>query len=54
MVSPIHGYTVLDINATVNQHCDISPNLSASNGLTGCATVAPYFDIGNTVALNVL
>ena len=54
MVSPIHGYTVLDINATVNQHWDISPNLSASNGLTGCDTVAPYFDTGNTVALNVL
>ena len=47
---PIHGCTMLDINATVNLHQDISPNLSAANGLTGCDTVAPYFYTGNTVA----
>ena len=43
MVSPIHGRTVIDINATVNQHQEIIPGLLAAHGLTGCDTVAPYF-----------
>ena len=54
MVSPIHGRSMIDINATVNQHRDIIPNLLAAHGLTGCDTVAPYFGIGKSVALNVL
>ena len=54
MVSPIHGRSMIDINATVNQHHDITPNLLAAHGLTGCDTVAPYFGIGKSVALNVL
>ena len=54
MVSPIHGRSVIDINATVSQHRDIIPNLLAAHGLTGCETVAPYFGIGKSVALNVL
>ena len=54
MISPIHGRSVIDINATVNQHHYIIPNLLATHGLTGCDTVAPYFGIGKSVALNVL
>ena len=54
MVSPIHGRSMIDINATVNQHRVIIPNLLAAHGLTGCDTVAPYFGIGRSVALNVL
>ena len=54
MVSPIDGRLMIDINATVNQHRDIIPNLLAAHGRTGCDTVAPYFGIGKSVALNVL
>ena len=54
MVSPILGRSMIDINATVNQHHDIIPNLLAAHGLTGSNTVAPYFGIGKSVALNVL
>ena len=54
MVSPIHGRSMIDINATVNQHHDIIPTLLAAHGLTGCDTVAPYFGIGKSVVLNVL
>ena len=54
MVSPIHGPSMIDINATVNQHHDIIPNLLAAHGLTGCDTVASYFGTGKSVALNVL
>ena len=54
MISPIHGRSMTDINATVNQYHDIILNLLAAHGLTGCDTVAPYFGIGKSVALNVL
>ena len=54
MVSPIHDRSMIDINATVNQHRDTIPNLLAAHGLTGCDTVAPYFGIGKSVALDVL
>ena len=54
MVPPIHGRSITDINATVNQHLVIIPNLLTAHGLTGCDTVAPYFGIGKSVALNVL
>ena len=53
MVSPINDREVIDINATVNQHRKIIPNLLAAHGLTGCDTVATYFGIGKTVALKV-
>ena len=39
MVSPINGCMVLDINATLNQYCDIIPTLLAAPGLTGCDTI---------------
>ena len=54
MVSPIHDRSMIDINATVNQHHDTIPNLLAAHGLTGCDTVTPYFGIGKSVALDVL
>ena len=38
MVSPIHGRSMIDINGTVKQHCDIISNLLAAHGLTGCDT----------------
>ena len=54
MVSPIysiHGRTVLDINVTVNQHRNVTPDLSRAIGLDGCDTVVPTFSTGKTVAL---
>ena len=51
MVSPNRGRAVIDINATVDLHRDIIPDLSAAHGLTGCDTVATYFGIGKAAAL---
>ena len=54
MVSPINDREVIGIDATVNQHRKIIPNLLAAHGLTGCDTVSMYFGVGRTVTLNVL
>ena len=54
MVSPIRGRAVIDTNATVDLHRDITPDLLAAHGLTGCDTVATYFGIGKAAALRVL
>ena len=40
MVSPIQRRSVLDINAAVEEHSSIVPDLLAAHGLTGCDTVA--------------
>ena len=45
MVSPICGRAVIDINATVDLHRVIIPDVLAAHGLTGCDTVATYFGI---------
>ena len=54
MVSPIRGRTVIDINATVDLHRAIIPDLLAAHGLTGCDTVPTYFGIGKDATLRVL
>ena len=54
MVSPIRDRAVIDINATVDLHRDIIPDLLAAHGLTGCDTVATYFGIRKAAALRVL
>ena len=54
MVSPIRGRALIDINATVDLHRDIIPDLLATHRLTGCDTVATYFGIGKAAALRVL
>ena len=54
MVSPIRDRAVLDINATVDLHRDIIPDLLAAHGLTSCDTVATYFGIGKAASLIVL
>ena len=54
MVSPIRGHAVIDINATVDLHRDIIPDLLAAPGLTGCDTVTTYFGIGKASASRVL
>ena len=54
MVSPIRDRAVLDINATVDLHRDIIPDLLAVYGLTSCDTVATYFGIGKAASLIVL
>ena len=54
MVSPIRGRAVININATVDLHRDIIPDLLAAHGLTGCGTVATYFGIRKAAALIVL
>ena len=45
MVPPIRGHAVIDINATVDLHRDIIPDLLATHGLIGWDTVAKYFGI---------
>ena len=42
-----------DINATVVNHRDITPYLSAVHGLTGCYTVATYFGTGKAKTLHI-
>ena len=54
MVSPILGHAVIDINATVDLHRAIIPDLLAAHGLTGCDTVATYFGIVRDATLRVL
>ncbi|KAG1664960.1 Dual specificity protein phosphatase 16 [Nymphon striatum] len=54
MVSPVQGRAVLDINAAVEVHKLIIPDLLAAHGLTGCDTVASCYGIGKRVALKVL
>ena len=54
MVSPIQRRSVLDINAAVEEHSSIVPDLLAAHGLTGCDTVASCFGIGKVAALKVL
>ncbi len=54
MVSPIRGRALIDINATVDLHRVIIPDLLAAHGLTGCDTVATYFGIGKAAAVRVL
>ena len=54
MVSPIRGRAVIYINATVDLHRDIIPDLLAADGLTDCDTVATYFGIGKAAAPRVL
>lgn len=54
MVLPIHGRTMIDINATVHQYRPIISNLVAAHGLTGCDTVATYFGIGKAAVLRIL
>ena len=51
IVSPIRGRAVIDINATVDLHRGIIPDLLAAHGLTGFDTVATYFGIGKAAAL---
>ena len=48
------GCAVIDINATVDLHRDIIPDVLAAHGLTGCDRVATYFGIGKAAALRVL
>ena len=54
MVSPVQGPAVLDINAAVEKHSQIIPDLLAAHGLTGCDTVATYYGIGKGIALKML
>ena len=54
MESPVKDRAVIDMNATVDRHRDIIPELLATHGLTGCDTVASYFGIGKPTALIVL
>ena len=54
MVSPIQERSVLDINAAVEEHSSIVPDLLVAHGLTGCHTVASYFGIHKVAAVKVL
>ena len=54
MVSPEKGRKMTDINCTVLEHMDVMDNLLATRGLSGCDTVATYFNIGKTTALKIL
>ena len=54
MQSPIKGRSATDIDATLEKHSSLVPNLIAAYTLTGSDTVASYFGIGKRVALKVL
>ena len=54
MVSQIRGRAAIDINAPVDLHRDVIPDLLAAHGLTACDTEATYFGIGKAAAERVL
>ena len=54
IVSPIQGRAVMDINASVEKHRAVLPNLMAGHCLSGCNTVASHFVIGKGIILKVL
>ena len=54
MQSPIQNRTVIDIDATVENHLSVVPHLLSAHALTGCDTVASYYGIGKGMALKVL
>lgn len=54
MGSPKQGRKLIDINATVQEHSSIMPDLLAAHGVSGCDTVAPCFGIGKTKVLKIL
>lgn len=54
MESPIRQRSVLDIDASVQEHTSIIPDLLAAHALSGCDTVASYFGIGKGKVLKVL
>lgn len=54
MESPIHGRTVIEIQATVKQQQSIVDGLLSMHALSGCDTCACYFGIGKVTVLKVL
>ena len=54
MESPIHGRTVIDIQATVEQQQIIVDGLLSMHDLSGCDTRSCYFGIGKVRVLKVL
>ena len=54
MDTPKKESKLIDINASVEKHHNIMPDLLAAHALTGCDTVAPYHGIGKLTALRVL
>ena len=45
---------VIEINATVQRHADIIPNLLAAHAISGCDTVASVFGIGKPTVITAL
>ena len=54
MDTPKKERKMKDINASVEKHHKIMPDLLAAHALTGCDTVAPYHGIGKLTALRIL
>ena len=54
MESTSQGRSLINIGATVAKYKDIASNLLSAHALTGCDTVACYYGIGKTKALEVL
>ena len=54
MDTPKKERKMKDINASVEKHHKIMPDLLAAHALTGCDTVAPYHGIGKFTALRIL
>ena len=52
MVSPKRDRKMIDINHTVLEHSDAMDNLLAAHGLSGCDTVATYFNVGKKTVEN--
>ena len=54
MESTSYNANVIDINATVEKHMDIAPNLLAAHGLSGCDTGGKIFGIGKQTVVKIL
>ena len=54
MVSPKKDRKMIDINRTVLEHSGVMKNLLAAHSLSGCDTVATYFNIGKSIVLKIL
>ena len=54
MESPLHQRGVIDIDATVEKNRSIMPGLLAAQSLSGCDTVASYYEISKGKVIKVL
>ena len=54
MESPLRQRGSIDIEGTLQEHHTIIPSLLAAHALSGCDTVASYYEVGKGKVLKVL